>query len=92
MTRGSAHGMRSPSLDPGGTVESRFDRWQNLVSGAFRLSESGKRREALAFLDNVLEVFGPGIDPVDDFEGYAVRRMALALRAALLREEREPGA
>jgi len=38
-------------------------------------------------LDNVLYVFGPNIDPVRDYEGYAVRRMALALRAALERYE-----
>jgi hypothetical protein len=69
----------------------RDDRWQNLVSGAFRLGESEGRlqdgpsaAQALAYLDNVLEVFGPSIDPVTDFEGYAVRRMALALRQALL--------
>lgn len=73
----------------------RVDRWQNLVSGAFRLSEAAGRgvdacagacadQAALDYLDNVLEVFGPGIDPVEDWEGYAVRRMALALREALI--------
>ncbi|MFO7155629.1 MAG: hypothetical protein DIU72_003285 [Pseudomonadota bacterium] len=40
---------------------------------------------ALQALDSALEVFGPEIDPVDDFEGYAVRRLALALRDALHR-------
>jgi hypothetical protein len=66
----------------------RDDRWQNLVSGAFHLAERGERDEALAYLDNVLLVFGPWIDPLDDFEGYAVRRMALALREALDRAPR----
>ncbi|WP_373045798.1 hypothetical protein [Vulgatibacter sp.] len=64
----------------------RIDRWQNLVSGAFRLGEAGggeKPDAAREYLDNVLEVFGPGIDPLEDWEGYAVRRMALALREAL---------
>jgi len=64
----------------------RVDRWQNLVSGAFRVTAApvrAKADEAREFLANVLEVFGPEIDPIDDWEGYAVRRMALALREAL---------
>lgn len=67
----------------------REDRWQHLVSGAFRLSEASQpdREAACAYLDGVLEVFGPEVDPVDDWEGYAVRRMALALRASLGRRE-----
>ncbi|HEY0840028.1 MAG TPA: hypothetical protein VGD74_07565 [Vulgatibacter sp.] len=44
------------------------------------------RDRALEFLNGVLEVFPSSIDPVDDFEGYAVRRMALALRETLLAE------
>jgi hypothetical protein len=71
---------------------SRTDRWQHLVERAFRLSETvsaggapaASRAEALALLDSVLEVFPVSIDPVEDFEGYAVRRLALALREALL--------
>jgi len=62
----------------------RVDRWQNLVNGAFRVSEAtaeGRPEAAIQYLDNVIEVF-EGADPVDDWEGYAVRRMALALREA----------
>jgi len=33
-------------------------------------------------LDNLLEVFPHTLDPVEDFEGYAVRRLAQALRRA----------
>lgn len=66
----------------------RDDRWTNLVQGAFRLDELGAdgevgRRDVLAFLDSILEVFPESIDPTEDFEGYAVRRSALALREAL---------
>jgi hypothetical protein len=66
----------------------RTDRWAHLVSGAFNLEEQGGRPpnalEAMVrYLDSVLEVFPSGIDPVDDFEGYAVRRMAVALRGRL---------
>lgn len=63
----------------------RVDRWQNVVTGAFRLSEEtarGRPEAAREYLDNVIEVFEPA-DPVDDWEGYAVRRMAIALREAL---------
>jgi hypothetical protein len=72
----------------------REDRWQSLVSGAFNLDEAlspGSSREgaaastqlALRYLEHVLEVFPASVDPVEDFEGYAVRRMALVLRRAL---------
>lgn len=71
----------------------RVDRWQNLVNGSFSLCERAvagdpevSRDRALEFLNGVLEVFSSSIDPVDDFEGYAVRRMALALRETLLTE------
>lgn len=65
----------------------RVDRWQNLLNAA-ELVEAGAPREADAalarrVLDNVLEVFPSGLDPVEDLEGYAVRRLALALRRAL---------
>jgi len=72
----------------------RTDRWQSLVAGAFLLEEtlaskegpgdaSGALPPALRYLDSLLEVFPSSLDPVEDFEGYAVRRMALALRRAL---------
>ncbi|QRN95150.1 hypothetical protein JRI60_39660 [Archangium violaceum] len=72
----------------------RTDRWQSLVAGAFLLEEtlaskegpgdtSGAIPPALRYLDSLLEVFPSSLDPVEDFEGYAVRRMALALRRAL---------
>ncbi len=71
---------------------SREDRWQNLVNESFALSEALRQQgegpaleEALSFLTGILEVFPDSIDPVDDFEGYAVRRMALALHEVLLR-------
>jgi hypothetical protein len=60
-------------------------RWAALTGGAFRLDELGQPSQAdvLAMLDTVLEVFDAKIDPVDDFEGAAVRRFALSLRRAL---------
>lgn len=72
----------------------RDDRWQHLVHLAFRLSErlseGGEAfdagEEVVRALDSALEVFGPEIDPVDDFEGYALRRFALALRQSLRRK------
>ena len=72
----------------------RTDRWQSVVMGAFRLDESLGSKEgpgqgseaaahALRYLEGLLEVFPPSVDPLEDFEGYAVRRMVLALRRAL---------
>jgi hypothetical protein len=61
----------------------RTDRWQHLVSAAFHLDETVSPERAVHLLDSALEVFPPTIDPVEDFEGYAVRRMLLALRRAL---------
>jgi len=70
----------------------RDDRWQHLVNVSFTLSEKvaaggqpgeGRLAEARALLEEVLEVFPASIDPVEDFEGYAIRRLALALRDSL---------
>lgn len=72
----------------------RTDRWQRLVVGAFQLDEalgskegsgdgSGAAAHAQLYLESLLEVFPSSVDPVEDFEGYAVRRMLLALRRAL---------
>lgn len=74
--------------------EGRTDRWQSLVAGAFLLEETLTSKEAavrgadaippaLRYLESLLEVFPSSVDPLEDFEGYAVRRMALALRRAL---------
>jgi hypothetical protein len=71
----------------------RDDRWQNLVTGAFNLDDElasvrvrgsvARRRLAIEYLDSILEVFPSDLDPVEDFEGYAVRRLAQSLRRAL---------
>ncbi len=71
----------------------RDDRWQNLVTGAFHLDDElasvrvrgsvARRRLAIEYLDSILEVFPSDLDPVEDFEGYAVRRLAQSLRRAL---------
>lgn len=73
--------------------QSRDDRWQNLVSRAFLLEEqlraagdadrSKNLKAAVDYLESTLEVFPSSVDPVDDFEGYAVRRMVQGLLAAL---------
>lgn len=60
-------------------------RWANLVNTAFLLDQeprpSGPEglRPALTMLQSALEVFPASLDPVEDFEGYAVRRLLLAL-------------
>jgi hypothetical protein len=65
------------------------NRWANLVNAAFLLDQTPRkpgpegRQPALSMIESALEVFPPSIDPVDDFEGYAVRRLLLALKAAL---------
>ena len=71
----------------------RDDRWQNLVTGAFHLDDElgsvrtrgavARRRLAIEYIDSILEVFPPDLDPVEDFEGYAVRRLAQSLRRAI---------
>lgn len=71
----------------------RDDRWQNLVTGAFHLDDElgsvrtrgavARRRLAIEYIDSILEVFPADLDPVEDFEGYAVRRLAQSLRRAI---------
>lgn len=73
--------------------QTRNDRWQNLVARAFLLEEQLKSTEGTArpdglkaavdYLESTLEVFPNSVDPVEDFEGYAVRRMVQGLLAAL---------
>jgi len=58
-------------------------RWDHLLQAAFRLEEDPRLREAIQALDSVLEVFDGELDPVDDHEGFAVRRLALSLRRVL---------
>lgn len=71
------------------TDPSREDRWQHLVQVSFLLeardAEPGpdRRQSLCAVVDDLLEVFPSSVDPVDDFEAYAVRRFALALRRML---------
>lgn len=60
-------------------------RWANLVNTAFLLDQTPRvsgpegLQPALTMLQSALEVFPSSIDPVEDFEGYAVRRLLLAL-------------
>lgn len=55
-------------------------RWSHLVNAAFHLDET---KNVPVALDSVLEAFDANLDPVEDFEGYAVRRLVLALKEAL---------
>ncbi|HNS95368.1 MAG TPA: hypothetical protein PLJ27_17415 [Polyangiaceae bacterium] len=64
------------------SMEPRLDRWMHLVHGADRLEESASEQAfevACNYLQSVLEVFPKDLDPVDDFEAYAVRRLARSI-------------
>ena len=47
------------------------------------LAAEERLRRVKAMLDSLLEVFPASIEPVDDFEGFALRRLAQALRRTL---------
>ncbi len=65
-------------MDAGG----RQDRWQHLLSAAFSVEEAqDPDLEMERRVDSLLEVFPSDLDPVDEFEAYAVRRFALAVRS-----------
>jgi hypothetical protein len=65
----------------------REDRWQHLLHTAFLLEEEAsleeRQRRVKVLLGSLLEVFPSSVDPVDDFEGYAVRRLAQVLLRTL---------
>jgi hypothetical protein len=81
----------------------REDRWQNMVHAALLLEEQvrgappgrtptpERRRQVQVLLDNLLEVFPSSVDPVEDFEGFAVRKLAQALQRALDADEPRHG-
>ncbi len=59
----------------------REDRWQHLLSAALSVEEAREpRREMEQRLQSLLEVFSSDLDPVDDFEAYAVRRFVQAVQ------------
>jgi hypothetical protein len=71
----------------------REDRWQNVVHAALLLEEQAaqlspesaqaRRLQVQLLLGSLLEVFPSSVDPVEDFEGFAVRKLAQALKRAL---------
>ena len=72
----------------------REDRWQHLLHTSLLLDEEDgvaqatpgreeRQRRAKLLLGSLLEVFPSSLDPVDDFEGYAVRKLAQALLRTL---------
>lgn len=75
----------------------REDRWQHLIHTSFLLEEEDggsqaaqgtpgreeRQRRAKLLLGSLLEVFPSSLDPVEDFEGYAVRRLTQALLRTL---------
>ncbi|HET9452586.1 MAG TPA: hypothetical protein VFO83_16970 [Aggregicoccus sp.] len=71
----------------------REDRWLHMVHAALLLEEQlvqehpvsaqERRRRVELLLGSLLEVFPSSLDPVDDFEGFAVRKLAQALQRAL---------
>ncbi len=69
------------------------NRWANLVNTAFLLDQmprtSGPEglQSALTMIQSALEVFPSTLDPVEDFEGYAVRRFLLALLDSLSHQQ-----
>lgn len=59
----------------------RQDRWQHLLSAALSVGEAEEpRREMERRVTSLLEVFSSDLDPVDDFEAYAVRRFVQAVQ------------
>lgn len=79
---GNEGGDTHPKPAPRPSVTApRDDRWSHLAVAAFSLDE--QQTTAREVLDSALEVFPPGLEPDEDFPGYAVRRLLLALRRAL---------
>jgi hypothetical protein len=72
-------------------TSTRNDRWQHLCLITERIDrlsaeiKQGQDRaramaELDALLESVTEVFSKDVDPVGDFEGYAVRQLVKAIR------------
>jgi hypothetical protein len=64
--------------------ETRQDRWQHLLAAAHAIREAQEPRlEAERWLDSIPEVFASDLDPVTEFEAYAVRRFVMAVGLVL---------
>ena len=65
--------------------------WRHLLYAADTLLQLPKEKDVFFELTHLLisleEHFSRNLDPIDDFEAYAVRRFCMALRSVL--EERE---
>lgn len=71
----------------------RDDRWANVAKTAFLLNElctvqpdaslDARLVHVRAAVHSLLEVFPSSVDPLEDFEGYAVRRWVVSLDRAL---------
>lgn len=89
---GTAPGVCAEGLTADGPAQQ--NRWLYLTGVAARLTELGREGgpDTVAVLDeietNLLglnDVFTRDIDPLSDMEGYAVRRLSLALLALIRR-------
>ena len=71
----------------------RSDRWQSLIHASEHITFASSRDDfarsqesgfvVLEQVRSLKEIFGPALDPVDDFEGYAVRQLLKSLEAVL---------
>ena len=84
-TTGSGYPGRGSEVDRMSTGETNVqqeDRWQAMVRGA-RILDGVRNVPAIPrLLETVLAVF-PEVAPTDDYAGYAVRQMCLAILQAV---------
>lgn len=75
----------------------RADKWQSLIHASEHIAFACESKErdrlqyatststALEQIRSLKEIFGPALDPVQDFEAYAVRQLLKSLESVLSR-------
>lgn len=69
--------------------QQQWEKWKHVIYTAEALSEMTRDpasiENVIKCLDDIEEVFPKTLDPVEEFEGYALRQFSKALKSALLR-------
>lgn len=79
---------KEPSISQSERDKKQWEKWKHLIYAAETLSERGRNphsiRKVVECLNSIEEVFPKTLDPIEDFEGFALRQFVKALKSSLV--------